>query len=301
MNIQELYPKLENIYVIARQIVEGFLSGLHQSPHHGYSVEFAEHRSYTDGDSLRHIDWKVFGRTDKMYVKKYEEETNVRTYLLLDRSDSMYYKGAAIWNKLEYACLLMASMGYLTQKQLDGLSWGIFSDQLEQISPPKTGQRNLHEFILQLEQLIQRPASGKKTNLVQSLQHLKDRIPQRSLIYIFSDFLISDVELSSLLTIIQEWKFLKHEVVLVAMYDVATEISLDFEAGTYSFQDVETGHVLDINIHQHQAQYAERMKKHLKSLEQHAIDLNFDWFLFDIQSAPEEILKNYLMNRTKMM
>lgn len=301
MKIQEHYPRLENLNFIARQVVDGFLNGLHQSPHHGYSVEFAEHRAFADGDSLRYIDWKVFGRTDKMYIKKFEEETNVRTYLLLDRSDSMFYKGAAVWNKLEYACLLMASLGYLVQKQLDGLSWGFFSNYLEQLSPPKTGQRNIHEFMIELEQLITSPPSGRTTQLTTSLGHLKDRIPQRSLIYVFSDFLISDSELEDYMNIIQEWKHLKHEVVLVALHDADTEINLNFESGTYSFQDLETGALMDINIHQSQLGYVNKVKKHLTKLKNYAIELNFDWILFDIQSGPEEVLKNYLINRSKMM
>lgn len=300
MDIQALYPRLENINFIAKQVVEGFMSGLHQSPHHGYSVEFAEHRSYTPGDHLRYVDWKVYGRTEKMYVKKFEEETNVRSYFLLDRSSSMHYKGDGPWSKLEYGALLIASLAYLSQKQLDGVAWGYFSDKLESLSPVKSGASHLHQMMLSLEQVIQTDTTGVKTDLHQSLQNLKNRIPKRSLIYIFSDFLMNEEDMDDWVDTIQEWKYLQHEVVLVSLHDVKTEINLDFKSGNYTLADLESNARLDISVDQVREEYQEKIKEHLKKLEDFSLAHEIDFILFDTQSSPEEILRNYLMNRSKM-
>ncbi len=300
MDIQTLYPRLENIYFIAKQVVDGFMSGLHQSPHHGYSVEFAEHRAYTPGDPLRFVDWKVYGRTEKMYVKKFEEETNVRSYFLLDRSSSMHYKGDGPWSKLEYGALLVASLAYLSQKQLDGVAWGYFSDKLESLSPVKSSSTHLHQLMLSLEKTIQTDTTGIKTDLNQSLKNLKNRIPKRSLIYIFSDFLMNEEDMEEWVDTIQEWKYLHHEVVLVSLHDVETEINLNFKSGNYTLADMESSAKVDISVDQVREAYQEKIKEHLKKLEDFSLLHKIDFLLIDTQSTPEEILKNYLINRSKM-
>jgi len=302
MELQELYPKLKNIPLIAKNIVEGFLSGLHRSPHHGFSVEFAEHRDYFSGDPLRHVDWKVFGRTDKMYIKKYEEETNVRSYFLLDISSSMQYKGSSKWNKLEYAALLMASLGYLAQKQIDGIAYGYFSNSLKSISPVKSTNTQLNQMIVSLEEQLQ--GIGKKkeaTDLNNSLSNLANIINKRSLIYIISDFLIDPEALRKTKDLLLELKHLKHEIILISVHDFKTEIDFDFDDGNYTFEDLESDLKLNLRSQDIKEVYKKQMNAHISSLKEFCNLHKIDLLLADISSNPEEILKNYLINRTKMM
>lgn len=302
MQLQELYPKLKNIPLIAKNIVEGFLSGLHRSPHHGFSVEFAEHRDYFPGDPLRHVDWKVYGRTDKMHIKKYEEETNVRSYFLLDTSSSMQYKGASKWNKLEFAALLMASLGYLAQKQIDGIAYGYFTDYLKSISPVKSTRTQLNQMIVSLEEQLQEAKNQKETtDLNKSLSGLANIINKRSLIYIISDFLIDPEALKETKDLLLELKHLKHEIILISVHDFVTEIAFNFDDGSYTFEDLESDLKVNLRSQDIKEEYKKQMQEHISSIKDFCNLHEIDLLLADISSNPEEILKNYLINRAKMM
>lgn len=299
MDIQALYPRLDNIQLIAKRIVEGFLTGLHKSPHHGFSVEFAEHREYYPGDPLKYVDWKVYGRTEKMHIKKFEEETNVRTYLLLDTSSSMHFKYESEWNKLEYGALLTASLAHLAQKQLDGIAYGFFTDKLESISPVKSNNRHFQQLIVALEKEIREENTGRKTDIAASLDQLMGKIHKRSLIYIISDFLMDDAALSELENKIDELSHFNHEIVLISLHDIDKEIHLNFEDGNYTFRDIETNKKIDLQVEEVKDAYRKAVEEHFNRLKTFCVQRNLDLIVFDIKQSPEEILKNYLINRIK--
>src|ERR1700757_5185252 len=179
---------LANLELLARQVVEGFITGLHQSPFHGFSVEFAEHRLYNNGESVKNIDWKLFARSDKLFVKQFEEETNLRCYLLLDSSSSMNFPDTGI-NKLQFSIYAVASLMYLFKKQRDAFGLCLFSDKIDWMSPVRSASTHLFHLYSELEKAYDRPKTNAATNITNVLHHVAEEIHKRSMIIIFSDML----------------------------------------------------------------------------------------------------------------
>jgi uncharacterized protein (DUF58 family) len=212
--------RLKGIDIKARLVVEGFVSGLHRGPYKGFSVEFAEHRQYMPGDPIRYIDWKVYGKTDRFYIKEYEEETNLRAYIIIDGSGSMGYSSNAI-TKLEYGCYLGASLAYLMLKQQDSVGLLIFDTKLRKYIPPRSVRKHLHVLLKELAGLKAR----EETDLGQSLHELAQRVKRRGLVILISD-LLDDEE--RVIRGLKLFRHMKHEVIVFHVLD-PYEVAFPFE------------------------------------------------------------------------
>lgn len=259
------YGVLDNIELLAKQIVEGFLIGLHKSPFHGFSVEFAEHRLYNAGESVKHIDWKVFGRTDKMVVKKYEEETNLRCQIILDVSGSMYFpnEGTQL-NKLQFACLASACLQYIVKRQRDAFGLCTFSTEIEKYYPAKSAANQQAIIGHELTTLYNSAHSQRLSNLTTIIEQMAEVVHQRSLVLVLSDFLegADDIQREKLMRAIQHLRFKKHEVVFVDVFDSKLEDELNLENRPYQLVDLETGAKIKLHPAEVRDQYKLAVKEY---------------------------------------
>ena len=223
--------KLSNMELRARLVVEGFLTGLHQSPYHGFSVEFAEHRQYMPGDEIKRIDWKIFGKTDRYYIKQFEEETNLKSYLIIDASHSMGFKGEGTISKLVYASYLASELAYLMIRQQDAVGLTIYDEKIRAVLPPHATTMYLREIIKELSAL----SAGNKTGTAQSLHLVAEQIKRRGLVIIFSDLFDTPKEVMGAL---KHFRHKKNEVVLFHILD-PLERSFSFGSDAV-FKDMET-------------------------------------------------------------
>lgn len=288
-----------NIEFLARQLVEGFITGLHKSPFHGFSVEFAEHRLYNTGESTRHIDWKVYGKTDKLFVKRYEEETNLRCHLLIDTSSSMYYPEPG-HGKITFSVLAAASLAMLLQRQKDAVSLCLFSDHVEKQTPVKSTPSHVHKIMLDLNELLQRPRSGSKTAVADVLHEIAQKIHKRSLVVIFSDMFENMENAAALFPALQHLRHNMHEVLLFHVTDRKTELEFNFEDRPYEFIDIESGESIRVQPNQVRSYYRERMEKYYADLKLKCGQYKIDFVEADISEGLESILMTYLVKRTKM-
>lgn len=291
---------IENLELLARQTVEGFIIGLHKSPFHGFSVEFAEHRLYNQGDNLKYVDWKVYGRNDKMFVKKFEEETNLRCCIAIDTSASMYFPEEGT-NKLQYAAVSAACIAYLLKKQLDATGIALFNDDLQHLTPIRSGQRHYNMLISELQKLVTEPNSGASTNATAALHQIAERIHQRSLVIIFSDMPDDAEKESDLLSALQHLRYNKHEVILFHLMDGNMEVNFEFDNRPYEFVDMETREVLKINPMDIKEEYLSKVKAYRKKLAEHCLQYRIDLVPCDLSEPVEAILHRYLLKRNKMM
>ncbi len=292
--------RIEHLELIARQVVEGFIIGLHKSPFHGFSVEFAEHRLYNPGDNLKYVDWKVYGRNDKMFVKKFEEETNLRCCIAIDSSASMYFPEEGM-NKFQFSCIGAACLLYLLKKQLDAGSLALFNENLYQLTPARSGPRHYRMLINELEKLLQQPNTHKRTNAPAALHQLAERLHQRSLVIVFSDMPDSPEDEDALFSALQHLKYNKHEVLLFHVLDGKYEMAFDYDNRPYEFVDMETGNKLKINPSDIKDTYLRSMQAYRERLENHCLQYHIDLVRCDISEPVEQVLTRYLLKRNKMM
>lgn len=288
-----------NLELLARQLVEGFITGLHKSPFHGFSVEFAEHRLYNTGESTRHIDWKVFGKTDRLYVKRYEEETNLRCHLLLDVSPSMYYpqkdKG-----KMVFACLAAATLANLMQRQRDAVSLVTFSDQIETQTAVKSTPGHIHQIYVELDRLLTSKPNVQSTHVAETLHQLADKIHKRSLVIIFSDMFDHNEDREELFSALQHMKHKKHEVLLFHVTDKSTERDFMFDERPYEFIDLESGEKLKAQPSQVKKQYQEAIHAFYEDLKLRSGQYGIDFMEADIRAGFDQIMTSFLLRRSKM-
>jgi uncharacterized protein (DUF58 family) len=292
-----------NLELLARQVVEGFITGLHKSPFHGFSVEFAEHRLYNNGDSIKNIDWKLYGRTDKMFVKRFEEETNLRCQLVLDISSSMYYPGKD-FNKLLFSIYSAASLMYLFKKQRDAFGLSCFSDKLEFSTPAKSTAVHQKYLFNELEKLMVRPVQGSKTSVAAALHEIAELIHKRSLVIIFSDMFESGIDeerLSNIFAALQHLKYNKHEVVVFNVLDFKKELNFEFENRPYQFIDLETAEELKVHPSQVKEQYTALLTGFRKELKLRCAQYSIDLIDADINEGFYQVLHSYLIKRNKMI
>lgn len=291
--------KFENMEFLAKQLVEGFITGLHQSPYHGFSVEFSEHRLYNSGESTRHIDWKVFARTDKLFVKRYEEETNLRCHLLLDISSSMYYP-VETNGKITFSALCAAAIATILQKQRDAVGLVTFSNKVEAQTPVKSTSSHVHALMLLLQQLITAPAAGNTTDVATVIHQIAQQIPKRSLVIIFSDMMSRNEDTSNLLAALQHLKHRNHEVLLFHVTDKKTEEQFEFAERPYLFVDVETGQEIKLQPSQVRDHYTKAMSQFKQELALKCGQYKIDFIPVDIQDPFEKVLYAYLIKRGKV-
>jgi uncharacterized protein (DUF58 family) len=295
-------PALENLELLAKQVVEGFIIGLHKSPFHGFSVEFAEHRLYNQGDALRHIDWRVYGRTDKLFVKKYEEETNLRCCMVVDTSSSMHYpQQEGKMSKLEFACLSAAGLLQLTKRQLDAAALALFSKDLYYLSDCRSAHSHYRVLTHELQKVLAQPQENQPTNAAAALHQVAEQMHKRSLIVVFSDMMDDAEHTDSLFSALQHLKYNKHEVILFHIMDGDKEVAFDFENRPYEFVDMETGEKIKLQPHQVKEQYLERMSVFRQEIENKCHQYQIDLVPVDLSRPVDQVLHAFLLKRNKML
>lgn len=298
LELDELIPKT-NLGILANQVVEGFITGLHKSPFHGFSVEFAEHRPYHPSENIRSIDWKLFGRTDKMYVKRFEEETNLRCQLVLDVSSSMYYPDAK-WNKIKFSILSIASIVELLKLQRDAFGLSLFSDELKFSSAARSTTVHQKLIYAELEKVLVDKPSMRKTSIAKSLHELAEKLHKRSMVVIFSDMFENIEEQENIFEALQHLRYNKHEIVLFHVSDHNTELNFNFDNRPYLFVDVESGEEIKVHANSIHDEYKKSMTSYLHKIETRCMQEQIDFILADSQKGFNEVLNSYLIKRHRL-
>jgi uncharacterized protein (DUF58 family) len=296
-----------NLELVARQVVEGFITGLHKSPFHGFSVEFAEHRLYNKGESTRHIDWKLFGRTERLYVKRFEEETNLRCQVIIDNSSSMYYPeesnpGKGVFNKISFSVYCAAALIYLLRKQRDAVGISLFSDEVELHTLSKSSAVHHKHLYAELEKLLLRSMNEKpkRTCATESLHYLADNIHKRSLVIIFSDMMDNSSKSKELLSALQHLRHNKHEVILFHVVDKSKEMNFDFENRPYRFIDLETGEEVKLHPNEVKENYRKAMLEYKDLIKLKCGQYYVDFVEADVHEGFRNVLLPYLLKRQKL-
>ncbi len=307
MSLLENYDvrNLGNLELFARQVVEGFIIGLHKSPFHGFSVEFAEHRLYNQGESTKNIDWKVYARSDKMFVKRFEEETNLRCQIVIDASSSMYFPLAKkhtpdVMNKLNFSALSAAALMNLLMRQRDAYGLTIFDDNIIEHTRAKASTKHYRFLLSHLDKLLEKPREDKKTNAAKALHEIAESIHRRSLVVIFSDMIEQADNLDEIFAALQHLKYNKHEVILFHTVDTAKEIDFNFENRPYLFIDMETGEQVRLQSNQVKEYYVEKMAAFKNDLKMRCLQYKIDFVEADINKGFKQILMPYLVKRGKL-
>ncbi len=302
------YSKLStNIELFAQQVVEGFITGKHKSPYHGFSVEFAEHRLYNTGESTKHIDWKLYARTDKLFNKRYEEETNLRCQLIIDASSSMYYPIHKEYslenaNKLLFSIYASAVLMNLLKKQRDAVGLSIFTDKLDIHTPTKTTQRHHRILYRELDKLLSSDPikESRLTNPSNAIHQISELLHKRSLVMIFTDFIHPEKTLEEQFEPYKHLKYNKHEVVLFYLHEPKTEKNLDFENKPYKFIDLESREELKLNPNSFRKIYKKQTEDYLDELKLKCFQYKIDLIEVNINKGFNTILDSYLLKRQKM-
>ena len=301
----EQFHQFDNLGLIAKEVVEGFITGLHRSPFHGFSVEFAEHRLYNQGESTKHIDWKLFARTDKLFIKQYEEETNLRCQLVIDTSSSMlfpYSKGKKhLQNKLAFSVYTSAALIYLLRKQRDAVGLTLFSDEIEFHTNPRISSVNAEVMYGKLSGLIQ-PENAhlrKTTNTTQVLHQIAENIHKRSLVIIFSDMLDGQ-NTDELFSALQHLRYNKHEVILFHVTDHMLEREFDYSNRPHKFVDLESGHTVKLNPWEVKKHYVSSVDSYFEDLKVKCGQYQIDLAEADINKDFQQVLFSYLVKRKKL-
>lgn len=302
---QNHFPEIENLELLAKQVVEGFIIGLHKSPFHGFSVEFAEHRLYNPGESTKYLDWKVFARTGKMFVKRYEEETNLRCQIVIDASSSMYFPNdeKAKTNKLRFSIHSAAALIHLLKRQRDAAGLSIFTDNVLVNTGAKSSTKHHQLLFAHLENLLKHQPLNIATNAAKCLNEIADTVHKRSMIIIFSDmFSNMDREgADDLFSALQHLRYNKHEIILFHVVDKSKELEFEFENRPYQFIDMESGEKVKLHSHEVKTFYVEQMQKFEKELKLRCGQYKIDFVEADINLDFRQVLLPFLMKRTKMM
>ena len=288
--------------ILAKQAVEGFITGLHKSPFHGFSVEFAEHRIYNPGESTRHIDWKLYARTEKLFVKRYEEETNLRCQMVIDTSSSMYFPVDANVNKLDFSINSAAALIYMMRKQRDAVGISLFDESLKLHTPCKSSMTHHRFLFAEMEKYLHSYDKNniQKTNVVDALHLIAERTHKRSLVIIFSDMMDDVSQQEELFGALQHLKHKKHEVVLFHTMDLKKEINFDFQNRPYTFVDMETGEEIKLNPNQLKTKVKEIAESRQKSLKLKCGMYQIDYVPADINDGYNHVLLQYMIKRQKM-
>lgn len=293
---------LNNLELLAKQVVEGFISGLHKSPFHGFSVEFAEHKLYNPGESTKHIDWKIFGRTDKLFTKKYDEETNLRSYFVLDSSSSMYLKNEKNESKLNYAILAIASLIQLLKKQRDAFGLAIVNENIEILTEAKSSIVHLNYLYEELSKKLKPDSQLNKlpTNWINSIHEIAEAIPKRSLVILFSDLLDNEHNSNSFIDSLSHLKHNKHEVIVFQI--INKKIEIDFELGNRPLKliDLESGEEIKVQSNEFKETYKKEINKFYKDIESKCQEMNVDFYTIDINESIDKLLEYYLVKRKKV-
>ncbi len=291
-----------SLEMLAKQVVEGFITGLHKSPFHGFSVEFAEHRLYNKGESTRHLDWKLFARTEKLFTKKYEEETNLRCQIVVDTSSSMWFPLDSELNKLKFSVYSAASLIELLKRQRDAVGLTTVSEKINIHTPAKSSFAHHRYLFVELENLLgeYKEEAKANTSFIEKLHDVAELCHKRSLIILFTDLLQETGKINELFSAIQHLKHNQHEVILFHVHDKRYEIDFELENRPYTVIDLETGDRIKIHSNELKAQYQESVKAFFEEISLRAKQYAIDFVEADINEGYEKILLSYMIKRQRM-
>lgn len=304
MNLESQLEKIssfEHLELLANQVVEGFISGMHKSPFHGFSAEFAEHKVYNAGESTKHIDWKLFAKTDRLYTKRYEEETNLRCHLIIDNSSSMHYprlksEESFYQNKIGFSVLASAVLMNLLKKQRDAVGLSVYSDKYEYYAPEKGSDRHHRMLLNKLEELINQKPQTKHTDTITFLHQIAEKMHRRSMIILFTDMFQPGNE-EALFNALQHLKHNKHKVVLFHVIDGKTELNFNFDNAPRKFIDIETGDEVNIFADNVKEEYEKQVEGYFKKLALTCAQNKIRYVPVNVGENFEKILTTYLVEK----
>ncbi len=299
----EKISSFKNLELLANQIVEGFISGMHKSPFHGFSAEFAEHKIYNAGETTKHIDWKLYAKTDRLYTKRYEEETNLRCHLILDNSSSMHYpklvSGQPFYeSKIGFSVLASAVLMNLLKKQRDAVGLSVYSDRYEYYAPEKGSDRHHRMLVDKLEQVLEEGKTPKPTDTITFLHQIAEKMHRRSMIVLFTDML-QDGDEEALLNALQHLKHNKHRVVLFHVVDNKTEIDFDYDNAPRKFIDMESGEEVNIFADNVKQRYEEQVSSYFRKLELACAQNRIRYVPVHVGADFEKIITTYLVEKQR--
>jgi uncharacterized protein (DUF58 family) len=297
----EKISSFQHLELLANQVVEGFISGMHKSPFHGFSAEFAEHKVYNVGESTRHIDWKLFAKTDRLYSKRFEEETNLRCHLIIDNSSSMHYPQLKptqnfYESKIGFSVMASAVLMNLLKKQRDAVGLSVFSDSYEYYAPEKGSDRHHRMILNTLQNLLDKPQVKKNTDTITYLHQIAEKIPRRSMIILFTDMFQSQEE-EALFSALQHLKHNKHRVVLFHVIDRKTEHSFEFDNTPRKFIDLESGEEIAVFADTVKEEYEKGVEKYFKKLALSCAQNKIKYVPVAVGENFEQILTTYLVEK----
>ena len=296
----------QNLELMAQQVVEGFISGIHKSPFHGFSAEFAEHKIYNSGESTKHIDWKLFAKTDKLFTKRYEEETNLRCHMILDNSASMYYPEIANptidnLNKIGFGVLAIAALMNILKKQRDAVGLSVFSDTYNFYSPEKGSERHHHMLLFKLSEISLDTKPAKQTEIYTYLHLIAEKLKRRSLIFLFTDMFQTATDDDRIFDALRHLKYNKHEVVLFHLLDMDKEFHFGFENTPKRFLDVETGEHIDLFSENIKENYEQAIKTYFDALKMKCAQYKIKYVDVDVRGNFSKVLNTFMVERQKFL
>lgn len=298
---QHTITRFQHLELLAHQVVEGFISGMHKSPFHGFSAEFAEHKIYNTGESTKHIDWKLFAKTDRLYTKQYEEETNLRCHLIIDNSSSMHFPKLEAdqhfyESKIGFSVLASAVLMNMLKKQRDAVGLSVYSDIYEYYAPEKGSERHHRMLLSKLEALLKHPKGSKATDTVTFLHQIAEKIHRRSMIVLFTD-MFQHQEDKTLFNALQHLKHNKHKVVVFHVVDKARELDFDFDNAPRKFVDLESGETINLYANQVREAYYLQAKNFFKSLALSCMQNKIQYVPVNVGGNFDQILLTYLIEK----
>ena len=295
-----------NLELLANQIVEGFISGIHKSPFHGFSAEFAEHKIYNAGESTKHIDWKLFAKTDRLYTKRYEDETNLRCHMILDNSASMYYPEikkleVGNLNKIGFGVLAIAALMQLLKKQRDAVGLSIYSDQYDFYASEKNSERHFQMLYSKLNEVAATQNASESTKTYTFLHQIAEKIHRRSMIFLFTDMFQTETEEEKLFEALRHLKYNKHAVALFHLLDHEHELSFDFGSTPRRFVDVETGEHVDLYADSVKKAYSQKVTEYQEHLKLKCAQYKIKYVDVDVRSDFSKVLNSFMIERQKFV
>jgi len=295
--------QLGNLEFLAKQVVEGFITGLHKSPFHGFSVEFSEHRLYNVGESTKHIDWKLYARSGKYFTKKYEEETNLRCQIVIDASSSMYFPKESELNKIDFSIYAAASLIELLKKQRDAVGITLFTDKIDLHTEAKSSITHHRYLYSELEKKMHsfNEKVNAETNIIDALHAVAEMTHKRSLIIVFSDLLEDPSKTDDFFRALNHLKHNKHEVIVFHTVSKKLEVDFDLENRPHTLIDMETGAKIKLQPNEIKEQYTKAVQTYFQELKLKCGNYNIDFMPAPIESGYEQVLLQYLIKRGKMV
>lgn len=292
-----------NLEFVAKQLVEGFISGMHKSPFHGFSSEFTEHKIYNNGESTKHIDWKLYAKTEKYYTKRYEEDTNLRCHIILDNSASMHFPETknfelASLNKIQFSVLASACLMNVLKKQRDAVGLSVYSNTYEYYAPEKVNERH-HQILLHEMGNLLKSKKKEGTDTYKHLHLVAEKLKRRSLVFLFTDMFQADANEADLFEALRHLKHNKHDVVLFHVHDREKEYLFNYGNNPKRFLDVETGEYVDLYSEGTQENYQKAVRSYFHNLKEKCMQYKIKYVAADINTDFEKILRAYVIERQK--